>query len=59
MEYVKDELRPKMFHVLPKDEFIREVMFTTFVTRGITNRSINSAGRVTMSSDFPVVLMLA
>ncbi|NWF93053.1 MAG: DUF3365 domain-containing protein [Syntrophaceae bacterium] len=39
-EYVKDELRPKMFHVLPKDEFIQEAMSTTFVTRGITKRFI-------------------
>lgn len=37
-EYVRDELRPKMFHVLPKDEFIREAMSTTFVTKGITKR---------------------
>lgn len=40
VEYVKDELRPKMFHVLPKDEFIQEAMSTTFVTRGITKRFI-------------------
>lgn len=39
-EYVRDELRPKMFHVLPKDEFIREAMSTTFVTKGITNRLV-------------------
>ena len=40
IEYVKDELRPKMFHVLPKDEFIQEAMSTTFVTKGITKRFI-------------------
>lgn len=40
-EYVKDELRPKMFHVLPKDEFIQEAMSTTFLTRGITKRFMN------------------
>ncbi len=38
--YVRDELRPKMFHVLPKDEFIREAMSTTFVTKGITKRFV-------------------
>ncbi len=40
IEYIKDELRPKMFHILPKDEFIQEAMSTTFVTRGITKRFI-------------------
>ncbi len=39
-QYVRDELRPKMFHVLPKDEFIREAMSTTFVARGITDRFV-------------------
>ncbi len=39
-QYVRDELRPKMFHVLPKDEFIREAMSTTFVTKGITKRFV-------------------
>jgi len=39
-EYVRDELRPKMFHVLPKDGFIREAMSTTFVTKGITKRFV-------------------
>jgi len=39
-EYVRDELRPKMFHLLPKDEFIREAMSTTFVTKGITKRFV-------------------
>ncbi len=40
-QYVRDELRPKMFHVLPKDEFIREAMSTTFVTKGITKRFVS------------------
>ncbi len=40
VEYVKDELRPKMIHVLPKDEFIQEAMSTTFITRGITKRFV-------------------
>ncbi len=39
-QYVREELRPKMFHVLPKDEFIREAMSTTFVTKGITQRFV-------------------
>ncbi len=38
MEYVRDELRPQMFHLLPKDEFIREAMSTSFVNRGIMKR---------------------
>lgn len=40
MEYVRDELRPQMFHVLPKDEFIREAMSTSFVNKGIMKRFI-------------------
>ncbi len=35
MEYVRDELRPQLFHALPKDSFIREAMSTSFVNRGI------------------------
>jgi len=35
MEYVRDELRPQMFHILPKDEFIREAMSTSFVNKGV------------------------
>ena len=38
MEYVRDELRPQMYHMLPKDEFIREAMSTSFVNRGIMRR---------------------
>lgn len=38
MEYVKDELRPKMFQTLPKDEFIREAMSTSFVNKGVMTR---------------------
>ncbi|MCL5023769.1 MAG: DUF3365 domain-containing protein [Nitrospirae bacterium] len=38
MEYVRDELRPQMYHVLPKDEFIREAMSTSFVNKGIMKR---------------------
>ncbi len=38
MEYVRDELRPQMFHVLPKKEFIREAMSTSFVNKGIMKR---------------------
>jgi signal transduction histidine kinase len=38
MEYVRDELRPLMFHRLPKDEFIREAMSTSFVNKGVMAR---------------------
>ena len=38
MEYVRDELRPQMFHLLPKDEFISEAMSTSFVNKGIMQR---------------------
>jgi signal transduction histidine kinase len=38
MTYVRDELRPRMYHVLPHDEFIREAMSTSFVTTGIMRR---------------------
>ena len=38
MAYVKDELRPKMFQVLPKDEFVREAMSTSFVNKGVMTR---------------------
>jgi len=40
MEYVRDELRPQMFHVLPKDEFILEAMSTSFVNKGIMERFV-------------------
>ncbi len=38
MEYVRDELRPQMFHMLPKDEFVREAMSTSFVNKGVMER---------------------
>ncbi len=38
MEYVRDELRPQLFHALPKDSFIREAMSTSFVNKGIMKR---------------------
>ncbi len=38
MQYVRDELRPQMYHVLPKNEFVREAMSTSFVNRGIMKR---------------------
>ncbi len=40
MAYVRDELRPRMYHVLPRDEFIREAMSTSFVTKGIMKRFV-------------------
>jgi two-component system NtrC family sensor kinase len=38
MEYIKEELRPVMFHVLPKDEFVLEAMSTSFVNKGVMSR---------------------
>jgi PAS domain S-box-containing protein len=38
MEYIKDELRPKMFELLPRDEFVREAMSTSFVNKGVMSR---------------------
>ncbi len=38
MEYVRDELRPQMYHVLRRDEFVREAMSTSFVNKGIMDR---------------------
>lgn len=38
MEYVRDELRPQLFHALPKDSFIREAMSTSFVNKGVMKR---------------------
>ncbi|MEJ2183321.1 MAG: DUF3365 domain-containing protein [Nitrospirota bacterium] len=40
MEYVRDELRPKMLHVLPRDEFVREAMSTSVVNKGIMDRFV-------------------
>lgn len=36
--YVQNELRPKMFHVLPKNGFVQEAMSTSFVNKGIMSR---------------------
>lgn len=36
--YVQGELRPKMFHILPKDDFVREAMSTSFVNKGVMSR---------------------
>lgn len=38
MEYVRDEMRPHMFHVLPKNDFVVEAMSTSFVNKGIMRR---------------------
>ncbi len=38
MEYVRDDLRPKMFHVLPKGTFVLEAMSTSFVNKGIMEK---------------------
>ncbi|MDA8168837.1 MAG: DUF3365 domain-containing protein [Nitrospiraceae bacterium] len=40
MEYVRDELRPQMYHVLQKDAFVREAMSTSFVNKGIMDRFV-------------------
>jgi signal transduction histidine kinase len=40
MEYVRDELRPQVFHALPGDIFIRQVMSSSFVNVGIMRRFI-------------------
>ncbi len=34
-KYVRDDLRPRMFHVLPSDQFVPEAMSSTFVTSAI------------------------
>ncbi len=38
MEYARDELRPQIFHVLPGNMFIQEVMSSTFMNMGIMKR---------------------
>ncbi len=38
MEYARDELRPQIFHVLPGNIFIQQVMSSTFMNRGIMRR---------------------
>ena len=45
MEYVRDELRPQVFHALPGDKFIREVMSSSFVNVGIMRRFIGKFPR--------------
>ncbi len=38
IKYIDEELRPKMFHILPKDEFVLEAMSTSFVNKGVMDR---------------------
>ncbi len=38
MEFVREDLRPKMFHVLQQDQFIKEAMSSSFITRDIMDR---------------------
>ncbi len=38
MEFVRDDLRPRMIHLLPKDEFISEAMSTSVVNKKIMTR---------------------
>ena len=38
MEYARDELRPQIFHALPGDVFIKQVMSSTFMNIGIMKR---------------------
>ena len=40
MEYARDELRPQIFHVLPGDVSIRQVMSGSFMNKGIMKRFI-------------------
>jgi len=40
MEFVRDDLRPGMFHFLPGDEFISEAMSTSVVNEKIMARFI-------------------
>ena len=40
-QYVKNELRPRMYHTLGKGEFVRQAMSTSFVNKGIMDRFIN------------------
>ncbi len=41
VQYVQDELRPQMYHVLGRNEFVREAMSTSFVNKGIMHRFIS------------------
>lgn len=45
MEFVRDDLRPRMLHFLPKDEFISEAMSTSVVNKKIMARFINKFPR--------------
>jgi signal transduction histidine kinase len=38
MEYARDELRPQIFHALPSNVFIKQVMSSTFMNMGIMKR---------------------
>ncbi len=38
MKYIDEELRPKMFNILPKDQFVLEAMSTSFVNKGVMDR---------------------
>ncbi len=38
MEYARDELRPQIFHALPSNVFIKQVMSNTFMNIGIMKR---------------------
>jgi signal transduction histidine kinase len=38
MEYARDELRPQIFHVLPGNVFIKQVMSSSFMNKGIMKR---------------------
>ncbi|MDA8083358.1 MAG: DUF3365 domain-containing protein [Nitrospiraceae bacterium] len=40
MEYARDELRPQIFHALPGDVFIQQVMSSSFMNMGIMKRFI-------------------
>lgn len=40
MEFVRDDLRPRMLHFLPRDEFISEAMSTSVVNKKIMARFI-------------------
>jgi signal transduction histidine kinase len=38
MEYARDELRPQIFHALPGNVFIKQVMSSSFMNKGIMKR---------------------
>jgi signal transduction histidine kinase len=38
MEYARDELRPQVFHALPGNIFIKQVMSSSFINKGIMKR---------------------